>query len=242
MEFKTPSACIVAAKEQIAKVVLMPGDPLRAKFIAETYLENPVLFNDVRNMLGYTGTYKGKKISVMGSGMGVPSMNLYAHELFTFFDVEAIIRVGSAGALLDDMELKDVVIAMGACTNSNYAHQYQFPGTLAPTANFDLLYDAANICKERGASVRVGNVFTTDMFYNSISDVAVKARDLGMLCVEMETAGLYLEAIAQHKKALSILSISDHMFRPEALSAQEIRESFNEMMEISLETAWKAID
>jgi purine-nucleoside phosphorylase len=240
--FSTPSACIVADKEKVAKAVLFPGDPLRAKYIAETYLEDPVLFNDVRNMLGYTGTYKGKKISVMGSGMGIPSATLYAHELYTFFDVEAIVRVGSAGALLDDMHVKDLVIAMGACTNSNFAHQYGWAGTLAPTADFDMLYDAVNISKERGAHIRVGNVFTTDMFYNANPDVPKKARDLGMLCVEMETAGLYLEAKACKKKAISLLSISDHMFRQEYLSAEEIRESFNEMMEISLETAWRAID
>ncbi len=240
--YSTPSACIVTEnKEDVAKVVLMPGDPLRAKYIAETYLEDPKLFNSVRNMFGYTGTYKGKRISVMGSGMGIPSATLYAHELFTFFDVDAIVRVGSAGALLDDMHTKDIVIAMGACTNSNFAHHYRFPGTLAPTADFDMLYDAVNISKERGSHIRVGNVFCTDMFYNAISDVAVRARDLGMLCVEMETAGLYLEALACRKKAVSILSISDHMFRQEYLSAEEIRESFNEMMEISLETAWRAI-
>ena len=237
--FSTPSACIAADKDKVAKVVLFPGDPLRAKFIAETYLEDVVLFNDVRNMLGFTGTYKGKKISVMGSGMGIPSATLYAHELYTFFDVDAIIRVGSAGALLDDMHVKDLVIAMGACTNSNFAHQYGFPGSLAPTANFDLLNDAVNISRERGAHIRVGNVFTTDMFYNANPDIASKARDLGMLCVEMETAGLYLEALACKKKAVSLLSISDHMFRQEYLSSQEIRESFNEMMEIALETAVK---
>lgn len=237
--FKTPSACIEAEQDAVAKVVLMPGDPLRAKYIAETYLENPVLFNDVRNMYGYTGIYKGRRISVMGSGMGIPSATLYAHELFTFFGVEAIIRVGSAGALLDDLHCKDVVIAMGACTNSNFAHNYSFPGTLAPTANFEMLYDAVNICKERNANVKVGNVFSTDLFYNAIPDLPVRAKELGMYCVEMETAGIYLEALAQHKKALSILSISDHFFRPEALTAQEIRESFNEMMEIALETAWK---
>ena len=237
--FKTPSACIEADQDAVAKVVLMPGDPLRAKYIAETYLENPVLFNTVRNMYGYTGTYKGKRISVMGSGMGIPSAVLYAHELYTFFGVETIIRVGSTGALLDDMECKDIVIAMGACTNSNMAHHYNFPGTLAPTADFELLYDAVNICKERGTRIKVGNVFSTDLFYNAQPDVPTKARDLGMLCVEMETAGLYLESLAQHKKALSILSVSDHFFKPEALTAQELRESFNEMMEIALETAVK---
>ena len=242
MIFSTPSACIEADKDLVAKVVLMPGDPLRAKAIAEQYLENPVLFNTVRNMYGYTGTYKGKRISVMGSGMGIPSATLYAHELFTFFDVDAIIRVGSAGSLRDDINVSDVVIAMSASTNSAYASQYGWTGTLAPTADFGMLYDAVQICKERGAKVKVGNVFTTDVFYNYNSEVPAKARDLGMMCVEMETAGLYLEANACHKKCLSIVSISDHMFRPEELTALERQESFNEMMEISLETAWRFLD
>ncbi len=241
MMFSTPSACIEADKDKVAKVVLMPGDPLRAKYIAETYLENPELFNTVRNMYGYTGTYKGKKISVMGSGMGVPSMTLYAHELYNFFDVDSIIRVGSAGALRDELKVRDVVIAMSASTNSNYAAQYGFTGILAPTADYDLLSDAVDSCKERNASVRVGNVFTTDVFYNAETTIPQKARDMGMMCVEMETAGLYLEATASHKKALSILSISDHMFRKEELTALERQESFNEMMEIALETAWKSL-
>ncbi len=238
-EFSTPSACIVADKANVAKVVLMPGDPLRAKYIAETYLEDPVCFNTVRNMLGYTGTYKGKKISVMGSGMGIPSAVLYLHELFNFFDVEAVIRVGSAGALRDEINVKDIVIAMGATTNSGFADTFGFPGKLAPTADFDMLYNAFNICKDRGTSVKVGNVFTTDLFYNPNPDVPELARKFGCLAVEMETAGFYLEAMNSGKKALSIVSISDHMFRPEALSALERQESFNEMMEISLETAWK---
>lgn len=237
----TPSACIEADKEKVAKVVLMPGDPLRAKYIAETYLENPVLFNTVRNMYGYTGTYKGKEISVMGSGMGIPSMTLYAHELYTFFDVDAIIRVGSAGALRDELKVRDIVIAMSASTNSNFSVQYGFPGTLAPTANYDMLSDAADICKERNASVKVGSVFTTDVFYNANSNIPQMARDLGMLCVEMETAGLYWEATHVNKKALSILSISDHMFRHEELTALEREQSFNEMMEIALETAWRSV-
>ena len=231
----TPSACIVAEKEKVAKVVLMPGDPLRAKYIAEKYLENPELFNTVRNMYGYTGTYKGKRISVMGSGMGIPSMTLYAHELYNFFDVDSIIRVGSAGALRDDMKVRDVVIAMSASTNS------KFPGTLAPTADFDLLNDAVTVCKEKEASVKVGNVFTTDVFYNADSNIPSLCRDLGMLCVEMETAGIYWEAVASHKKALSILSISDHMFRHEELTALERQESFDEMIEIALETAWRSL-
>ncbi len=242
MMITSPSACIQADKDNVAKVVLMPGDPLRAKFIAETYLENPVLFNDVRNMLGYTGTYKGKKISVMGSGMGVPSMCLYATELYNFFDVEAIIRVGSAGALADGIELKDVVVAMSACTNSDYAHHYKFDGTLAPTADFGLLRDAVEIGEGMNAQMKVGSVFTSDQFYNANTNVNEDAKKLGMMCKEMETAGLYLTATALGKKALSILSISDKIFTGEGLSPQEIRESFNQMMEIALETAWRAID
>ena len=239
MIFSSPSACIEADKDNIAKVVLMPGDPLRAKYIAETYLENPVCFNTVRNMLGYTGEYKGKRISVMGSGMGIPSAVLYLHELFNFYDVEAAIRVGSAGALRDDINVKDVVIAMGATTNSGFADLFGFPGKLCPTADFGMLYDAYNISKDMGSSVKVGNVFTTDVFYNPNSNVPSMAREFGCLAVEMETAGFYLEAMNSKKKALSIVSISDHMFRPEALSALEREQSFNEMMEISLETAWR---
>ena len=238
----SPSACMRADKDNVAKVVLMPGDPLRAKFIAETYLEDPVLFNDVRNMFGYTGSYKGKKISVMGSGMGVPSMALYAQELYTVYDVEAIIRVGSAGALADGIELKDVVVAMSASTNSNFARQYDFPGTLAPTANFEMLRDAVEIGESRNARMRVGSVFTTDQFYNANGNINAMARDMEMLCVEMETAGLYLTATKLHKKALSILSISDNVFTFEGLTPEEIRESFHEMMIIALETAWKATE
>ena len=239
MFISSPSACIEAEKDNIAKVILMPGDPLRAKYIAETYLENPVCFNTVRNMLGYTGNYKGRRISVMGSGMGIPSAVLYLHELFNFYDVEAVIRVGTAGALRDDINVRDVVIAMSASTNSSFGDLFGFPGRLAPTADFEMLHDAYTISKEKGSSVKVGNVFTTDLFYNPNTEVPALARDYGMLCVEMETAGIYLEAMNSKKKALSILSISDHMFRPEALTALERQESFNEMMEISLETAWK---
>ena len=239
MSFKTPSACIeVESKDQVAKVVLMPGDPLRAKYIAETYLEDVICFNTVRNMLGFTGTYKGKKISVMGSGMGMPSMMLYAHELYNFLDVETIIRVGSTGALLDDMNLKDIVIAMGACTNSDAAAQYGFHGKLAPIADGDLLMQCVDICRERGSKIKLGNVFSTDFFYNPYPNMANEMKELGMVSVEMETAGLYLEAKASHKKALSVLSVSDHFYKPEMLTPQEIRESFNELMEICLETAW----
>ena len=241
MFVSSPSACIEAEKENVAKVVLMPGDPLRAKKIAETYLEDPILFNDVRNMYGYTGTYKGKKLSVMGSGMGVPSMSLYAYELYNFFDVEAIIRVGSAGAIGDGVKIRDIVIAQTASTTSNIAEQYGFPGSFAPCADFAMLENAVKICRERGDSVRVGSVFTTDAFYNNpvgYPEINKRARELGMYCVEMETAGLYLTAQANHKRALSILTISDDVFTGEGLPAIERQDSFEEMMVVALETAW----
>ena len=234
----SPSACIeVKDGTHVAKVVLMPGDPLRAKYIAENYLENPVLFNDVRNMLGYTGTYEGKEVSVMGSGMGIPSAGLYIYELFNFFGVEAIIRVGSAGALQDDVHVRDVVIAMSASTNSNYVNSYGLPGILAPTADYNMLKNAVAAAEEIGVRADVGSVYTSDFFYHPDKDVNRKARDLGLLAVEMETAGIYLTAMQCHKKALSILTISDHIFTGEGLSAEDIKSSFHEMMEIALKTA-----
>lgn len=233
----SPSACIDVEQGHIAKTVLMPGDPLRAKFIADTYLEDTVCFNTVRNMLGYTGFYKGKEMSVMGHGMGCPSMALYAHELYNFFDVENIIRLGSAGAVSDDVHVRDVVIAMSAATNSGFGANYDIPGTLAPTADWGLLRKAVETAEEKNIPVKVGSVYTTDFFYYPKADINEKIRDMGLLCVEMETAGLYLTAMNSHKKAVSILTISDHIFTGECLSAKEIRESFNEMMEIALETA-----
>ncbi|MBE6010849.1 MAG: purine-nucleoside phosphorylase [Lachnospiraceae bacterium] len=237
----SPSACIqIKEGTHVAKCVLMPGDPLRAKFIAETYLENPVLFNDVRNMFGYTGTYEGKEVSVMGSGMGVPSMVLYAHELYNFFDVESIIRVGSGGGLQDDVHVRDVVIAMTASTNSAHIGSYPLVGTPAPTADFEMLRAAVNAAEEMGVTADVGSVYTSDFFYHPDKTVNQKAKDMGLMAVEMETAGLYLEAMASHKRALSILTISDHIFNGEFLTPQEIRESFHEMMEIALKTAVRA--
>ncbi len=235
---ESPSACI-SLKEgtHIAKVVLMPGDPLRAKYIAEHYLENPVLFNDTRNMLGYTGIYEGKEISIMGSGMGIPSIGLYIHELFNFFGVEAIIRVGSAGGLDERVHVRDVVIAMTASTNSNIVHAFDFVGTLAPCADYDLLRHAVEAAEEMGVHADVGSVYTSDFFYHPTGIANQKAKDMGQLCVEMETAGLYLEAMYAHKKALSILTISDHVFTGESLSAVERQDSFHEMMEIALKTA-----
>ena len=237
----SPSACIqIKEGTHVAKCVLMPGDPLRAKFIAETYLENPVLFNDVRNMFGYTGTYEGKEVSVMGSGMGVPSMVLYAHELYNFFEVESIIRVGSGGGLQDDVHVRDVVIAMTASTNSAHIGSYPLVGTPAPTADFEMLRAAVNAAEEMGVTADVGSVYTSDFFYHPDKTVNQKAKDMGLMAVEMETAGLYLEAMASKKRALSILTISDHIFNGEFLTPQEIRESFHEMMEIALKTAVRA--
>ena len=215
----------------------MPGDPLRAEFVAETYLEKPVLFNDVRNMFGYTGTYKGCEVSVMGSGMGVPSMGLYAQELYNFFGVEAIIRVGSAGALQDSVHVRDVVLAMTASTNSACITSYDLVGIPAPTADYGMLKAAANAAEAMGVTTDVGSVYTSDFFYHPNKEVNQKAREMGLLAVEMETAGLYLTAMANHKKALSILTISDHIFQGEFLTPEEIRESFHEMMEIALRTA-----
>lgn len=225
-----------AKKGDIAKKVLMPGDPLRAKYIAETYLENPVCFNTVRNMFGYTGTYKGEQISVMGSGMGMPSMGIYSYELYNFYDVEKIIRIGSAGALQDDVSVMDVVIAMSACTDSNYASQYQLPGTFAPTASYELVARAVEVAKEQGQGtpVRVGSVVSSDAFYGDNPESSKAWRKMGVLCVEMECAALFMNAARAGKEALGILTISDHVFRDEAISAEARQTSFNRMMEIAL--------
>ncbi len=238
MENFSPSACIELKKgTHIAKTVLMPGDPLRAKFVAENYLENPVLFNDVRNMLGYTGTYHGKEVSVMGSGMGMPSFTLYAYELYHFFGVEAIIRIGSAGGLRDDVRVRDLIIAMSASTNSGMVSAYNLPGVVAPTASFELLREAVKAADRLGVHARVGTVYTSDFFYHPDPDVNRKARDLGHLAVEMEAAGLYLTAMAAGKKALALFQVSDHVFTGEALNAEERQDGFHEMMEVALETA-----
>ena len=193
-------------------------------------------------MLGYTGTYKGKRISVMGSGMGIPSATLYATDLYSQYGVESIIRIGSTGALTDDINLKDVIIAMSASTNSDFASQYDFPAHLAPTADWGLLKTAVQAGEEMNIPVKVGPVLSTDTFINAIPNVNEKWRDMGMLCVEMETAGLYALAMHMHKKALSILSASDHIFKGEFLTPEEIRDGFTDMMKIALETAWSSID
>lgn len=229
-----PTPHNTAKKGDIAKKVLMPGDPLRAKYIAETYLENPVCFNTVRNMFGFTGTYKGQEVSVMGGGMGIPSMGIYSYELFNFYDVDKIIRIGSAGALQDYVNVMDVVLAIGACTDSNYGHQYKLPGTFAPTASYELLARAAQVAKEQGTPVHVGNVVSSDVFYREDGSVNDAWRNMGVLCAEMECAGLYMNAAKAGKQALGILTISDHIYREEAISAEARQTSFNKMMEIAL--------
>ena len=238
----TPSACNEAKPGEIAKAVLMPGDPLRAKYVAEHYLGDPKCFNTVRGMLGYTGLYKGKRISVMGHGMGVPSIGLYTYELYNFYDVDSIIRIGSAGGVGEDVRVRDVVIALGASTNSHFADQYGFPGLLAPTASWPLLRSAVDAAQKLGVRADVGQVFTADQFYNDNAAAGEMYRKFGILALEMETAGLYWTAQRAGKQALSILTISDHIFTGEALSPQERQDSFHEMMEVALETAWAALD
>lgn len=239
---ESPSASIAAEEGLIAKAVLMPGDPLRAKYVAEHYLEKPVCFNTVRNMLGYTGTYKGKKISVMGHGMGVPSVGIYSYELYEFFGVDTIIRIGSAGGIGDNVKVRDVVIALGASTNSHFADQYRFPGQLCATADYGLLKDAVAAAEKLGVRADVGQVFTADQFYNDNPEAGEMYRKFGILALEMEAAGLYWTAQRLGKRALAILTISDHIFTGEALNAQERQDSFHEMMEIALETAWNSLE
>lgn len=232
-----PTAHNSAKAGDFAKTVLMPGDPLRAKYIAETYLENPRQVNAVRNMFGYTGTYKGKEISVMGGGMGMPSIGIYSYELFNFYDVDQVIRIGSAGAFQDNIKLMDVVIGMGACTDSNYAYQYGLPGTFAPIADYELLNRAVETAKSQGTNVVVGNVLSSDVFYNAMSNVNDLWRDMGVLAVEMEAAALYMNAAKAGKKALCMLTISDHLYTGESLSVEDRQLGFGKMMEIALELA-----
>lgn len=237
MSSMIPTPHIGAKEGDFAKTVLMPGDPLRAKYIAETYLENPRLVTSVRNMFGYTGTYKGREISVMGGGMGMPSIGIYSYELFNFYGVENIIRIGSAGGFSDKLQMKDIVVGMGACTNSNYAQQYGLPGTFAPIADYELMQKAINIANEQGTRVVVGNILSSDPFYNADETANDKWKSMGVLCVEMEAAALYMNAAKAGKKALCLLSISDHLYTGEALSAEERQVGFGKMMEIALELA-----
>ncbi len=224
-----------AEKGDFAKKVLMPGDPLRAKYIAKTYLEHVKQVTTVRNMFGYTGIYKGKEVSIMSAGMGMPSMGIYSYELYHYYDVDSIIRIGSAGALQEKMKLMDVVVAMAACTDSNYAQQFKLPGTFAPIADFQLLERAVRVAGDRGANVVVGNVLSTDVFYNLDEMVNRSWKQMGVLASEMECAALYMNAAYAGKKALGLLTISDHLCTGEALSAEERQLGFQKMIEIALE-------
>ena len=228
----TPTPHIGAKKGEIAPFVIMAGDPLRVQFMAERYLENPVQFNKVRGMLGYTGTYKGKPVSVMGHGMGIPSISIYTYELYNFYGVKQIIRVGSAGSIHPDLNIGDLAIAMGACTDSNYAAQYELPGTFAPIADFDLLRGAVDECERRGFHYRVGNVMSADVFYseNAHND---KWINMGVLAVEMEIAALYMNAARSGNRALGICTISDNIITGEALSAEERQNTFTNMMKVA---------
>ncbi|HHU74354.1 MAG TPA: purine-nucleoside phosphorylase [Clostridiales bacterium] len=234
---KIPTPHIQAKMGDIAKTVLMPGDPLRAKFIAETYLEDVICFNEVRNMLGFTGTYQGKRVSVMGGGMGMPSIGIYSYELYNFYGVDNIIRIGSAGGIADHVKIRDIVIGMGASTNSNFAAQYQLPGTFAPIADFELLRKAVEAAEKMNIKTIVGNILSSDTFYDDNQDANSLWKKMNVLAVEMEAAGLYMNAARAGKKALCILTISDHVFTGESLSAQDRQITFREMMEIALEIA-----
>ncbi len=235
---KLPTPHIEANLGEIEKTVIMPGDPLRAKFIADNFLENVKCFNTVRNILGFTGTYNGKAVSVMASGMGMPSMGIYSYELFNFYNVENIIRIGTAGALHDDIKLMDLILAAGACTDSNYTQQFDLNGSFAPIASFSLLQKAFQIASENKLNVKVGNVLSTDVFYHDNQQAMLSWKKIGVLAVEMEAAALYMNAARSHKNALCLLTISDLILKDnESLTAKERQESLVQMIKLSLELA-----
>ena len=235
-----PTPHIHATPDDLAKTVLMPGDPLRAKFVAENYLEDAKLFNNVRGVQGYTGLFEGARVSVMASGMGMPSIGIYSYELYHFFGVENIVRIGSAGALRPEVKLRDLVFGMGACTNSAYAKQFGLgDGSVAPICDFELLTSAVEIAKERGLRYHVGNLLSSDTFYSADEGEAARYAALGTLAVEMEAAALYLNAAAAGKRALAVCTVSDSLVTGEATTAEERQNTFCEMIELSLALAKK---
>ena len=240
-----PTPHINAKPGDFGQTVLMPGDPLRAKFIAENFLTDPVLVNNVRGVQGYTGRYDGVRVSVMASGMGIPSIGIYSWELYSVFGVENIMRIGSAGALADELQLRDIVIAQGACTDSSWAGQYHLPGTFAPIADFRFLRTCVDIAEEMGARYQVGNLLSSDRFYGDDGGVpeALQAnlswKKMGVMAIEMEAAGLYMNAARAGKRALAICTVSDHILRGEYCTAEERQNSFTQMMELALKTAVK---
>ena len=232
----TPTPHISARPGDFASTVLMPGDPLRAQYIAQHYLEDPVLVNNVRGVQGYTGSYRGKRVSVMASGMGMPSIGIYSHELYNFYGVSSIIRIGSAGMIDQSLHLRDIVAGMSCYTNSSFGRQFGFEGHLAPCADFGLLKRAVEEGEKRGVTLRVGPLFSSDTFYDESNPSGTLAK-LHVLAVEMEGAALYLNAAKAGKKALVLCTISDNPTTGEGLSAQERQTSFHQMMEIALEVA-----
>ncbi|MBR5092260.1 MAG: purine-nucleoside phosphorylase [Bacteroidales bacterium] len=236
MANNTPTPHIGAQLGDIAETVIMAGDPLRVKFMAETYLEDATLFNQVRGMLGYTGTYRGRRISVMGHGMGGPSIGIYTYELYHFYGVQTIIRVGSAGAIQEALHVGDLVVATGACTNSNYAAQYELPGTFAPIADFELARKAVEACERMGYRHMVGNVLSSDTFYTENGHIDRWQR-MGVLAVEMEIAMLYMNAARAGRKALGICTVSDHILTGEATTAEERQTTFTKMMDVAFAIA-----
>lgn len=232
-----PTPHIEAKEGEIAETVLMPGDPLRAKFIAENYLENAKQYNAVRGIYGYTGTYKGKPVSVQGSGMGIPSIGIYSFELFNFYGVNNIIRIGTAGAISESLKVKDIVIGQGACTTSAFADQFGLSGTFAPIASYTLLEKAVGVARKEGINVTVGNILSSDAFYGEAESDMRKWQKMGVLAVEMEAAGLYMYAAQAGKNALCICTVSDEIFTHVSTTSEERRSAFTEMMEIALETA-----
>ncbi len=243
MNYPTPH--INATPDDFGQTVLMPGDPLRSKFIAENFLENIRLVNNVRGVQGYTGYYKGMKISVMASGMGIPSIGIYSYELYNAYGVRNIMRIGSAGSINPNIHVRDILVAEGACTDSNFAHQFHLNGTFAPIASFEMLDAAVKSCREAGATFHVGNVLSTDNFYNDDDGVPEVLQTvpawirMGVMACEMEAAGLYMNAARAGKNALCLCTVSDHMLTGESLPASERQTSFTEMMGIALETALK---
>lgn len=235
-----PTPHINAKPEDFGKTVLMPGDPLRSKFIAENFLEDARLVNNVRGVQGYTGFYGGTKVSVMASGMGIPSIGIYSYELYNFFGVENIIRIGSAGAMQENIRVRDIVIGQGACTDSNFASQYGLAGSFAPIANYKLMSAAIANCERLGARYHVGNILSSDKFYSDDKTAAPAWMKMGVMAVEMEAAGLYMNAARAGKRALAICTISDHLLTSEITTAEERQNSFTEMMKVALETACDA--
>lgn len=234
-----PTPHISTKKEEIAKTVIMPGDPLRSKFIAETFLENPVLVNNIRGVQGYTGTYKGTRVTTMASGMGIPAIGIYSYELYNFYDVQNIIRVGTAGGIADGIGLRDIVAGMSSATNSAFAGQYELPGLMPPTASYELLKLSDETAAELGIKLKVGSLVSNDTFYDDNKGAMQKWKKMGVLAVEMESAGLYLTAARLGKRALAICTISDMVLTGEQCTPEERQTAFTGMMEIALNMAVK---